>query len=179
MSYQFIERGLQKRLPTHKIEVKPDNLIVDGHNLGPIWEEISSFVDGPLSDATDAQVFDALVKMVEILLFGPLDRDLAKLYDDCRFLSGGFDQQSSWATVVAYGPIIIIRLLSDLSRDDDNNVHPWVIFSLLDAVVPEEDRPKLENEEDRGRLAPVREMWLAWGQLTYPHVFIDTTSSIG
>jgi hypothetical protein len=95
----------------------------------------------------------------------PLDEDLARLYADCRVLSGGFDKQPSWATVLAYGQAAIPRLLSDLHRNENpSDINPWVVFTLLHALVPEADRPTLQDLNDRGKLAPVREVWLAWGR---------------
>lgn len=66
--------------------------------------------------------------------------------------------------MVAFGRSALPLLLSELAQDDEAT-NPWVVMSLLYAIVGDAS-PKLENLEDRGKFEPVRAMWLAWGEKT-------------
>lgn len=93
-----------------------------------------------------------------------LHEDIDNLYRECRYLSGGFSKRPSFAIVVAHGEEALPRLFADLEQADTNTaIHPWVIFSLLTAIVGK-NRPKLPNLGDAGKYVHVRDMWLTWGR---------------
>lgn len=93
-----------------------------------------------------------------------MEEAIAQVYNDCRYLSGSFHRKPSFGAVVAYKDLVLPRLIQDLVRaEDDLSIHPWVIFSLLEAIVGKY-RPTLTGIANPGRYEPIREMWLSWGR---------------
>lgn len=89
-----------------------------------------------------------------------LDTTLVQLYRDSRFLSGGFERNPLFATVVGFGAEAVPRLLRDLA-EPSADVHVWLVFHLLHDIVGD-DAPPIAPD-DAGRLEPVTTAWLMWG----------------
>lgn len=94
----------------------------------------------------------------------PVRRNLEQLYNECRYLSGGFDRNPLFWEVAAFGDKVVPLLLADLAKGpEDLSAHPWVVLRLLYSVVRKEDQPEFDPAL-AGQIAPLRETWLAWGR---------------
>lgn len=70
--YRFLTEGLRVRLPGRTIEVLAGTetmlLIVDGEQISYDVLDPTPFLTGPVSDATDAEMLQALASAVEAVL---------------------------------------------------------------------------------------------------------------
>jgi len=98
-----------------------------------------------------------------------LDEKLARLEEETRFLSGGYQRNPLFQEIVALGDAAVPRLLQRLAEETNESFiasglectwSPWLLFQLLRTILG--DRGPVIAEADR--LDPILRLWLDWAR---------------